>query len=372
MRMHSLESLGWIYRTALLLCRRRLCQQQSQAAHCQPVAGRAPRMLLPLRRGSGGGAVWSATSSRLAMFRPPRPPLPRAAGSSRSRSSSSSTAWPPVAAASLCRAAAVAAPKLWAPRVALAGLSAGAASLACSTTRPSNPARAEAGPSPAALPEPLAFADPAGKAAAAAAVLPKPPQSAAAFFLEMLLPDLVLLFGAALASMGAAWSNVQISKLLGALSDSIVKLGARTSSGGAVDKAALSAAVAALSAPALALLKAYAVQGALSALYISVMSFIGERLAQRLRQRMYSALLCQDIGFFDEHRAAELTNRLTSDVQDFKSAFKSCCSTGLKASTQLLGSALALYQISPSLTILMMSVVGSMVSYLVHQMHLLT
>jgi ATP-binding cassette subfamily B (MDR/TAP) protein 8 len=202
--------------------------------------------------------------------------------------------------------------------------------------------------------------------------LPKPPQSAAAFFLEMLLPDLVLLFGAALASMGAAWSNVQISKLLGALSDSIVKLGARTSSGGAVDKAALSAAVAALSAPALALLKAYAVQGALSALYISVMSFIGERLAQRLRQRMYSALLCQDIGFFDEHRAAELTNRLTSDVQDFKSAFKSCCSTGLKASTQLLGSALALYQISPSLTILMMSVVGSMVSYLVHQMHLLT
>jgi hypothetical protein len=66
----------------------------------------------------------------------------------------------------------------------------------------------------------------------------------------------------------------------------------------------------------------------------------------------YTALLAQDIGFFDSHRAAELTNRLTSDVQDFKSAFKSCCSTGLKASTQLLGSVLALYQISPSLTVL--------------------
>ena len=66
----------------------------------------------------------------------------------------------------------------------------------------------------------------------------------------------------------------------------------------------------------------------------------------------YTALLAQDIGFFDKHRAAELTNRLTSDVQDFKSAFKSCCSTGLKASTQLLGSVLALYQISPSLTVL--------------------
>jgi ATP-binding cassette subfamily B (MDR/TAP) protein 8 len=133
------------------------------------------------------------------------------------------------------------------------------------------------------------------------------------------MPDLPLLFGAALASMGAAWSNVEISKLLGALSDSIVRLGAKTASANgaatATDKAALAAAVAALTAPALALLKAYAIQGCLSALYISVMSFIGERLARRLRERMYAALLAQDIGFFDEHRSAELTNRLTSDVQ---------------------------------------------------------
>ena len=105
--------------------------------------------------------------------------------------------------------------------------------------------------------------------------------------MEAIMPDLLLLFGAALASIGAAWSNVQISKLLGSLSDSIVKLGSHGTNDGTVDKAALTAAIAALTKPALALLKAYATQGALSALYISVMAFIGERLAQRLRQRMY-------------------------------------------------------------------------------------
>jgi ABC-type multidrug transport system fused ATPase/permease subunit len=35
----------------------------------------------------------------------------------------------------------------------------------------------------------------------------------------------------------------------------------------------------------------------------------GERLAKRLRERMYVALLRQDMGFFDSHRAGELTHR---------------------------------------------------------------
>lgn len=234
-------------------------------------------------------------------------------------------------------------------RLALGCLSAGAAAVACRAS-PTRAVRAEA--APADLPAPADFTP----------LKPRRQQSSTAFFFEVLLPDLPLVFFASLASMGAAWSNVEISKLLGGLSDSIVKLSAQTASNGTTkDQAALVAAVAALTSPALALLKAYAIQGALSALYISVMSFIGERLARRLRERMYAALLAQDIGFFDEHRSAELTNRLTSDVQDFKSAFKSCCSTGLKATTQLLGSALALYQISPNLTGLMLTVVGGMV-----------
>ncbi len=164
----------------------------------------------------------------------------------------------------------------------LASLTAGAAGVACVVAKPGRVVRADTQQLQdlqARLPDAAPFKAPAD-------TVPKP-QSAAGFFLEVIIPDIVLLLGAALASVGAAWSNVHISKLLGSLSDSIVKLGAQTTSGGGhVDKAAVSAAVAALAKPAFALLKAYTVQGALSALYISVMAFIGERLAQRLRKRM--------------------------------------------------------------------------------------
>lgn len=36
----------------------------------------------------------------------------------------------------------------------------------------------------------------------------------------------------------------------------------------------------------------------------------------------------QDIAFFDEHKTGELISRLTTDIQDFKSSFKSCISQG--------------------------------------------
>ena len=172
---------------------------------------------------------------------------------------------------------------LQASRVVLAGLAAGVGGVACAVARPCTIARAEAQHLQdwqAQLPEAAAFQQPPAAAAVAK------PQSAAAFFLDVILPDILLLLGAALASVGAAWSNVQISKLLGSLSDSIVKLGATTGGGGSVDQAAVSAAIASLAKPAFALLKAYTVQGALSALYISIMAYIGERLAQRLRKRM--------------------------------------------------------------------------------------
>ena len=247
-------------------------------------------------------------------------------------------------------------------RLALAGAGLGgvAVGVACAAQPP---ARAE----PAALPAPAALAVRVlpGKGERSLAEPEPVQQGVLAFFLAVLRPDALWLCAAALASMGTAWANVQVSVLLGRLSDAIAtfaKDASRESEGEPKAKAAaVSAAIGALAGPAMALLQAHAIQAALSALYISLLAFLGERLAQRLRRRMYRALLLQDIGFFDAHRSGELTQRLTTDVQDFKSAFKKCCSTGIKASTQLLGSALALHSISPSLTGLMLGVVGCMV-----------
>jgi ABC-type multidrug transport system fused ATPase/permease subunit len=46
----------------------------------------------------------------------------------------------------------------------------------------------------------------------------------------------------------------------------------------------------------------------------AIMGIIGERLVARLRNQLYSAILNQEIAFFDEHKSGELVSRLGSDT----------------------------------------------------------
>lgn len=97
-------------------------------------------------------------------------------------------------------------------------------------------------------------------------------------------------------------------------------------------------------------------------MYISLLSGVGERVAFQMKSQLFSSLLSQDLSFFDEERTGELMNRfgfsiisltenvwnfklsvniflfsrLTTDVQNFKSAFKHCVSQGLRSGTQVL------------------------------------
>lgn len=93
-------------------------------------------------------------------------------------------------------------------------------------------------------------------------------------------------------------------------------------------------------------------QASLTSTYIVVLSVVGERLAERLRNRFYEsglspawdprlpptqptrlapvarthhhqslitrAVLHQDVAFFDSHRSGEIVDRLAADVQEFK------------------------------------------------------
>lgn len=58
----------------------------------------------------------------------------------------------------------------------------------------------------------------------------------------------------------------------------------------------------------------------------------------------------QDIAFFDRTRSGEIVSRLTSDIQDFKSSFKTCISQGLRSFTQIIGCVISIIVISPQLT----------------------
>lgn len=89
--------------------------------------------------------------------------------------------------------------------------------------------------------------------------------------------------------------------------------------------------------PALNLFGMYVLQSAFTFIYILLLSQIGEQMAARLRQDLFKQIIIQDLAFFDANRTGELVNRLTADVQDFKSCFKQCVSQGLRSFAQLIG-----------------------------------
>ena len=65
------------------------------------------------------------------------------------------------------------------------------------------------------------------------------------------------------------------------------------------------------------------------------LSYLGEGMAADLRSQLFSVLMEQDVAFYDRHKTGEIINRLTTDVQDFKSSFKMCVSQGMRSTAQV-------------------------------------
>lgn len=129
-----------------------------------------------------------------------------------------------------------------------------------------------------------------------------------------------------------------------------------------------------LMGPALALIGVYVAQGTLTALYIALMGFVGERLAERARSRLFASLMQQDMAYFDATRTGDCVECLTSDVQTAKSSFKQTVTAGVRAVTQITGSLVAMWYLSPTLTILAavglpcMVAVGNVLSRALHRL----
>jgi ATP-binding cassette subfamily B protein len=112
-----------------------------------------------------------------------------------------------------------------------------------------------------------------------------------------------------------------------------------------IDKAAIAMVVIALA------------QGvAIATRYLSF-SIAGERIVTRLRERLYRAIVSQEIAFFDERRTGELTSRLQSDTTVLQSAVTANISMGLRNLAQVVGGIGFLLWTSPLLTGLMLAVV---------------
>lgn len=68
---------------------------------------------------------------------------------------------------------------------------------------------------------------------------------------------------------------------------------------------------------------------------LNVRVFLGEGVAASLRKDLFASIMRQDIQFFDNHKSGEIISRLSSDVQEFKSSFKTVVSQGLRSLTQV-------------------------------------
>lgn len=157
---------------------------------------------------------------------------------------------------------------------------------------------------------------------------------------EFVRPQLLALIGAIILAFGAAVLNIQIPLMLGDLVNVVARY-MREQAGHYMRD---------IRAPAVKLLGLYALQGMLTSGYIILLSRVGERVAANMRKTLFTSLLRQDVAFFDANKTGQLVNRLTSDIQEFKSSFKLVISQGLRSATQTIGCFFSLYIISPKLT----------------------
>lgn len=121
-----------------------------------------------------------------------------------------------------------------------------------------------------------------------------------------------------------------------------------------------------VSKPASNLLSLYLLQSAFTFVYIYLLSRVGEQMAARMRQDLFKQIVLQDVSFFDEHRTGELVNRLTADVQDFKTSFKQFVAHGLRSAAQLIGGSVSLFMISPHMAAIALASVPCVVMFMTY------
>jgi len=108
---------------------------------------------------------------------------------------------------------------------------------------------------------------------------------------------------------------------------------------------------------ALMVLGVFMVSGAATAARSYLFTVAGERVVARLRTRLFEALLGQEVGFFDQQRTGELTNRLASDTTVIQNAVTVNVSMALRFGFSVIGAVAVLFWKSWQLTLLMLLVV---------------
>lgn len=109
------------------------------------------------------------------------------------------------------------------------------------------------------------------------------------------------------------------------------------------------------------LLVVFAIGGVASTLRGYCYGLIGERVVRNIRKELFSAIVGQDISFFDTNKTGELTNRLSSDTAVIQSTLSLNVSMGLRAVGAIIVSLVLLFITSWELTFIMLAVVPPLI-----------
>ncbi|MEE2786159.1 MAG: ABC transporter transmembrane domain-containing protein [Myxococcota bacterium] len=101
----------------------------------------------------------------------------------------------------------------------------------------------------------------------------------------------------------------------------------------------------------------FAATAVLTAIRMYLFTVAGERIVARLRQRLFKAVVAQEVAFFDTHRTGELTNRLSADTTVVQNTATVNISMFLRHALTVIGALAILLWTSWKLTLVMLSLV---------------
>lgn len=101
----------------------------------------------------------------------------------------------------------------------------------------------------------------------------------------------------------------------------------------------------------------FAVQAVASTIRYFLFTMAGERIVKQLRKDLYSAILRQEIAFFDFNKTGELISRISSDTTILQNAVSVNISMGLRNLASALGGLVLMIYTSPKLAMSMLLVI---------------
>ncbi|XP_068594507.1 ATP-binding cassette sub-family B member 10, mitochondrial [Brachionichthys hirsutus] len=100
--------------------------------------------------------------------------------------------------------------------------------------------------------------------------------------------------------------------------------------------------------------------GAANAARVYLMQTSGQKIVRNLRASVFSAILTQEVAFFDRTRTGELVNRLSADTAVVGHAITDNLSDGLRAIAQAVAGISMMFYVSPSLATFVLLIVPPM------------